>query len=293
MLGDARPGMTGVPPGMTHDEADHGLTALSILDGARALYFPIGYGREPLYDYATAVVMRVTGPTILAGRLTSVYFSLLLIAAVYAWARRAFGAPVALLTAAGLAAGFWPLMTARQALRSSALPAVFALGVLFFWGGIFGSREELPRGRGWGEGFSAPLPQLPCSWLAFCSGCRSTSTCRRGCCGWRCRRWLGISGCGAITYCYRIERWQLARQGAADDTGDSGGRGRAAAALSGGAAGAGGARRRVERPPASRGRRRLQPRCGPTPRPRCASSPSRATRRGATMCPVGRCCPGR
>ena len=63
-----------VPPGMTHDEADHGLTALSILDGARALYFPIGYGREPLYDYATAVVMHATGPTILAPRLTSVYF---------------------------------------------------------------------------------------------------------------------------------------------------------------------------------------------------------------------------
>ena len=127
--------LDGAPPGMTHDEADHGLTALSIRDGARALYFPIGYGREPLYDYATAVVMSATGPTILAPRLTSVYFSLLLIAAVYAWARRAFGAPVALLTAAGLAAGFWPLMTARQALRSSMLPAVFALAVLLFWVG--------------------------------------------------------------------------------------------------------------------------------------------------------------
>ena len=132
------------PPGMTHDEADHGLTALSILDGARALYFPIGYGREPLYDYVTAAVMRATGPTILAGRLTSVYAGLLLIAAVYAWARRAFGAPVALLTAAGLAVGFWPLMTARQALRSSMLPAVSALGVLFFWVGVF------PRARGSG-----------------------------------------------------------------------------------------------------------------------------------------------
>ena len=42
--------LDGAPPGMTHDEADHGLTALSIRDGARALYFPIGYGREPLYD---------------------------------------------------------------------------------------------------------------------------------------------------------------------------------------------------------------------------------------------------
>ena len=132
--------LDGAPPGMTHDEADHGLTALSIRDGARALYFSIGYGREPLYDYATAVVMSATGPTILAPRLTSVYFSLLLIAAVYAWARRAFGAPVALLTAAGLAGGFWPIMTARQALRSSALPAVFALAVLFFWIGLFRNR---------------------------------------------------------------------------------------------------------------------------------------------------------
>ena len=156
--------LDGAPPGMTHDEADHGLTALSIRDGARALYFPIGYGREPLYDYATAVVMHATGPTILAPRLTSVYFSLLLIAAVYAWARRAFGAPVALLTAAGLAGGFWPLMTARQALRSSMLPAVFALAVLFFWGGIFGEQGRTPplSGRGLGRGLRAPLlPRSP------------------------------------------------------------------------------------------------------------------------------------
>ena len=47
---------------------------------------------------------------------------------------------MALLTAAGLAGGFWPIMTARQALRSSALPAVFALAVLFFWIGLFRNR---------------------------------------------------------------------------------------------------------------------------------------------------------
>ena len=146
-----------VPPGMTHDEADHGLTALSIRDGARALYFPIGYGREPLYDYATAVVMSATGPTILAPRLTSVYFSLLLIAAVYAWARRAFGAPVALLAAAGLAGGFWPLMTARQALRSSMLPAIFTLAVLFFWAGVF-ARARGSGGAGEQGGRPSPQP---------------------------------------------------------------------------------------------------------------------------------------
>lgn len=148
--------LASVPPGMTHDEADHGLTAWSIVNGARGLYFPIGYGREPLYDYATAVVMAGTGPKLLAARLTSVYFSLLLIAAVYAWARQAFGRPVALLTAAGLAVGFWPLMAARQALRSIALPALFSLAVGAYWRGLEG------EGRGAGEqgsrGGGSPAP---------------------------------------------------------------------------------------------------------------------------------------
>jgi hypothetical protein len=124
------------PPGMTHDEADHGLTAWQIVNGARDLYFTVGYGREPLYDYATALVMIGTGPAILAARLTSVYFSLLMIAAVYAWGRSAFGTPVALLAAAGLAVGFWPVMAGRQALRSIALPALFSLAVLPFWGAL-------------------------------------------------------------------------------------------------------------------------------------------------------------
>ena len=134
--------LPGAPPGMTHDEADHGLTAWQIVNGARALYFAVGYGREPLYDYATALLMAGTGPTILAARLTSVYFSLLMVAAVYAWARRAFGAPTALLAAAGLAVGFWPVMAGRQALRSVALPALFALAVLFFWRGLVGYRPQ-------------------------------------------------------------------------------------------------------------------------------------------------------
>lgn len=133
--------LAGTPPGMTHDEADHGLTAWSIVNGARDIYFTIGYGREPLYDYATALLMAGTGPTIFAARLTSVYFSLLLIAGMFSWTRRAFGSQVALLTAAGLAVGFWPVMAGRQALRSITLPALFVLAVLFFWQGL----EALPR----------------------------------------------------------------------------------------------------------------------------------------------------
>jgi 4-amino-4-deoxy-L-arabinose transferase-like glycosyltransferase len=125
-----------IPPGLTHDEADHGITAWSIVNGTRSIYFTIGYGREPFYDYATAVLMRLMGPTYLAGRLTAVFFSLLLVATLYSWVCRAFDRPTALLTAASLATSFWPLMTSRQALRSTILPTLFALAVWFFWQGL-------------------------------------------------------------------------------------------------------------------------------------------------------------
>jgi hypothetical protein len=125
--------LTDVPPGLTHDEAGHGVTAWAIVNGAREIYFTIGYGREPLYDYLTAGLMTFLGPTYLAGRLTAVYFSLFTVAGLYAWVRRAFDRPTALLTAAGLAVSFWPLMTARQSLRSTLLPALFVLALALFW----------------------------------------------------------------------------------------------------------------------------------------------------------------
>ncbi len=122
-----------VPPGLTHDEADHALSAWGVVNGVRPIYFTVGYGREPLYDYLTAGLMRFLGPTFLAGRLTSVYTSLILIAGMAAWTRLAFGRRVALFAAAGLAVGFWPLMTARQGLRSLTQPTLFVLAMWSYW----------------------------------------------------------------------------------------------------------------------------------------------------------------
>jgi hypothetical protein len=141
-----------VPPGLTHDEADHGITAWSIVDeGVRDIYFTVGYGREPLYDYVTALMMTFLGPTFMAGRLTAVYFSLILFAGLASWVRRAFDRQTAMLTAAGLAVAFWPVMAGRQALRSILLPALFALAVAIFWHGLeLASPKESPqaeRGR--------------------------------------------------------------------------------------------------------------------------------------------------
>lgn len=119
----------GAPPGLTHDEADHALDAWGVVQGIYPIYFTVGNGREPLFDYATALLMSFLGPHYLAGRLTAVFFSLLLIAGSYAWTRRAFNHPTALLTAAGLAVSFWAVMTGRHALRTVTQPTLFVLAV--------------------------------------------------------------------------------------------------------------------------------------------------------------------
>ncbi|HET6443028.1 MAG TPA: glycosyltransferase family 39 protein [candidate division Zixibacteria bacterium] len=122
-----------IPPGLTHDEADHGLDAWGVVNGVRPLYFTVGYGREPLFDYSTAGLMTFLGPSFMAGRLAAAFFSLILVAGTYAWIRRSFNGRVALLAAAGVAVSFWAVMTGRQALRSVTFPALFALAAYFYW----------------------------------------------------------------------------------------------------------------------------------------------------------------
>ena len=61
------------------------------------------------------------------------FSGLILIAATYAWSKVAFNWRVAILTAAGLAVSFWAVMTARHALRSVTMPALFTLAAWFFW----------------------------------------------------------------------------------------------------------------------------------------------------------------
>jgi hypothetical protein len=122
-----------IPPGLTHDEANHGREAIGILNGVWLLYFPLNYGSEPLYSYLVALSMRLFGEGLFALRLVNVYFGLGAVAATYAWARLALGHGVALAAAALLAVSFWPLATSRQALRAGILPFLALLAAIFFW----------------------------------------------------------------------------------------------------------------------------------------------------------------
>lgn len=151
-----------IPPGLTHDEADHGLDAWGVVNGDRPIYFTVGYGREPLFDYSTAGLMSFLGPSYMAGRLTAAFFGLVLVAATYAWARRAFDDTNALLTAAGLAVSFWAVMISRQALRSVTFPAIFALAVAFFWMGLNSAKHHKMVGSDrWLRGVGLTSKLLP------------------------------------------------------------------------------------------------------------------------------------
>lgn len=122
-----------IPPGLTHDEANHGREAIGILQGRLALFFPLNYGSEPLYSYTVAGLMALLGRNLLALRLVTVFFNLGAIAVTYLWARRALGLPVALIAAALMAVSFWPVAAAREALRAGMMPFFAAAAVLFFW----------------------------------------------------------------------------------------------------------------------------------------------------------------
>lgn len=125
--------LTEIPPGLTHDEANHGWDSINILDGELRYYFPLNYGSEPLYNYVVAGNMALVGRNLFALRLVNVFFGLLTIAAAYRWGRLVFGRSTAVMTAALLAISFWPLATSRQALRAGILPFLMAGAIFFFW----------------------------------------------------------------------------------------------------------------------------------------------------------------
>lgn len=125
--------LTEIPPGLTHDEANHGREAIGVLDGVLLFYFPLNYGSEPLYSYTVAASMSLFGENLFALRLVNAVFGLAAISMAYAWTRRAFSERIALLAAVLLAVSFWPLASSREALRAGMLPFFMTTAVWFFW----------------------------------------------------------------------------------------------------------------------------------------------------------------
>jgi 4-amino-4-deoxy-L-arabinose transferase-like glycosyltransferase len=116
-----------VPPGLYHDEAQHGLDALEVLAGHRPLYFEANNGREPLFVYLVAAGVAALGRTPLAVRLPAAFVGVLTLAATYDLARVLWGRRVGRWALAVLAATFWHVHLSRVGFRAVLLPLFTAL----------------------------------------------------------------------------------------------------------------------------------------------------------------------
>jgi len=124
--------LSSAPPGLTHDEASNGHDSAAILEGEHRIYFPVGYGHEPLYNYSLALTTSLLGQSIFTLRITTVAWAMAQCILTAALARRWWGRQALVVVLAAYCAGFWALMLSRVGLRAPTLPALLAGSVLAY-----------------------------------------------------------------------------------------------------------------------------------------------------------------
>jgi 4-amino-4-deoxy-L-arabinose transferase-like glycosyltransferase len=139
-----------LPPGLSHDEAYIGITALEVwLLGRREVFFDIYNGIEPLIVYWHAIYMSLFGITPVAMRLVNVTAGLLTIPLTYALSNRLLSVDLgshaaraaALLAALGISLSFWAVFVSRLALRAVTLPLLVLPAFYCLWRGLTDNRE--------------------------------------------------------------------------------------------------------------------------------------------------------
>ena len=146
-----------LPPGLNFDEGIHGVDALEVLQGKRAVFFPRNNGREGMIVNAVALATSVLGRTVLAVRLPTALASAGTVFVVFWLGRVLFGrderfdgaprrgateqdTPWRGLLIGGIGAGLLAVslnqtLLGRTALRGNFLPLVLCLCLALLWRG--------------------------------------------------------------------------------------------------------------------------------------------------------------
>ena len=138
------------PPGPHYDEAANLILTRTIaFDGASL--FPIAenyQGRESLYFYINAPLLRLIGDNIFTMRLSSAFMNLITIAATITLGRLMVpgrrGVLIGLIAGALITVSFHQILMSRQTFRAISLPMMQALGLLCLFRGM-----RAKRGRYW------------------------------------------------------------------------------------------------------------------------------------------------
>lgn len=131
-----------LPPGLYRDEAYNGLDALRVLAGERPIYFPANNGREPLFIYLVAISIGFLGRSPSAIRLVAAILGTATVPIIYLWARQAFNARIALLSAAITALTFWHVNLSRVGFRVIAMPLLVTASLWLLWRGVRAHRHS-------------------------------------------------------------------------------------------------------------------------------------------------------
>ncbi len=130
-------GLPDPPPGLHYDEAANVLMAGEIAyRGALPVHIEAFRGREVVYFYLSALMMRLVGDGEFALRLTAAFCGVVAVAATFPATRGWFGTrAVGALAAALLAVSLWNVIHSRLALESITTATVQALALaLWVWG---------------------------------------------------------------------------------------------------------------------------------------------------------------
>ncbi len=141
-----------IPPGLHYDEATNGVIVRGIaFGGNRPLFIAAFTGKETLWFYLAALVMRLGGACVFSLRLSSAFIGILTVAATGWLVRRLYADDLrrdglALLAMATLAVAFWHGVLSRLAFRAISQPLMQAFSLGLLWQGLrppAGSRRRL------------------------------------------------------------------------------------------------------------------------------------------------------
>ncbi len=136
-----------VPPGFQFDEAFNAIDARGVLAGNRPLFLPANAGREVVYTYFQAGLIRLFGLNVWTLRLASAIFGILAVPLTYVLLRvllRRDSRRIALFTSLTLAISLWHVHFSHYGIRVIMMPVIFSLAFGAFW---LGHHTAAPRHR--------------------------------------------------------------------------------------------------------------------------------------------------
>ncbi|MDI9547235.1 MAG: phospholipid carrier-dependent glycosyltransferase [Chloroflexota bacterium] len=136
-----------VPPGFQFDEAFNAIDARGVLAGNRPLFLPANAGREVVYTYVQASLIRLFGLNVWTLRLASALFGTLAVPLAYVLLRvilRRDSRRIALFTSLTLAISLWHIHFSHYGIRVIMMPVIFSLAFGAYW---LGHHAETSRRR--------------------------------------------------------------------------------------------------------------------------------------------------